>query len=91
MRNVSTDLAHSNVSAKEASTGITSQDYASSSVQEDTRDSFTTSVEVMIKMCLKVVCRNTWCHIFDDDTLYFYLFIFQCVVFPCLSLSWHGW
>ena len=34
--------------------------------------------------------RNELRHIFDGDTFYFYLFIFRCDVFPCLSLSWHG-
>ena len=38
---------------------------------------------------MRVVCRNAWCHIFDGDTYYFYLFIFQCDVFSCLSSSWY--
>ena len=39
---------------------------------------------------MKIVCQNAWCHIFDGDTFYFNLFIFQCDVFPCLSSSWQG-
>ena len=39
---------------------------------------------------MEVLCRNAWCHIFGGDTFSFYLFIFQCGVFSCLSSSWHG-
>ena len=31
-----------------------------------------------------VLCRSTWFDIFGADTFYFYLF--QCDVFPCLSI-----
>ena len=35
---------------------------------------------------MKVLCQNAWCHIFAGDTLYLYLFVFKCGVFPCLSV-----